>query len=64
MSTKEQTLSAALHGEALLAARRPELQPLIDQLRDIAQGLDDIRAEVAGVVAGSWFAEVAGVVRT
>ena len=56
MSTKDQTLSAALHGEALLTARRPELQPLIDHLREAAQGRDDIRTEVAGVVAGSWFA--------
>jgi hypothetical protein len=56
MSTKDQTLSAALHGEALLAARRPELQPLIDHLRDVAQGRDDIRTEVAGIIAGSWFA--------
>jgi hypothetical protein len=29
MSTKDQILSSALHGEALLTARRPELQPLI-----------------------------------
>ena len=56
MSTKDQALSAALHDEALLAARRPELQPLIDHLREVSQGRDDIRAEVAGVVAGSWFA--------
>jgi hypothetical protein len=59
MSTKDQTLSAPLHGEALLAARRPELQPLIDHLREIAQGRDDIRTECAGVVAGSWFAGAA-----
>jgi hypothetical protein len=56
MSTKDQTLSAALHGEALLTARRPELQPLIDHLREVAQGRDDIRTECAGVIAGSWFA--------
>ena len=30
MSTKDQTLSAELYGEALLTARRPELQPLIE----------------------------------
>jgi hypothetical protein len=58
VSTKDQTLAAELYGEALLAARRPELQPLIDHLRDIAQGRDDIRTECAGVVAGSWFAGV------
>jgi hypothetical protein len=56
MSTKDQTLSAALHGEALLTAQRPELQPLIDHLREVAQGRDDIRTECAGTVAGSWFA--------
>jgi hypothetical protein len=56
MSTKDQALSAELHGEALLTARRPELQPLIDHLREMAQGRDDLRTEVAGVVAGSWFA--------
>ena len=55
MSTKDQTLSAELHGEALLTARCPELQPLIDHLREGAQGRDDIRVEVAGTIAGSWF---------
>jgi hypothetical protein len=56
MSTEDQVLSAALHGEALLTAQRPELQPLIDHLREVAQGRDDIRTECAGVIAGSWFA--------
>ena len=56
MSTEDQILSAALHGEALLTAKRPELQPLIDHLREVAQGRDDIRTECAGVIAGSWFA--------
>ena len=55
MSTKDQTRSAALHGEALLTARRPELQPLIDHLRDVAQDRDDIRTECAGIIAGAWF---------
>jgi hypothetical protein len=43
-----------LHGEALLTAKRPELQPLIDHLREVAQGRDDIRVECAGTspVAG------------
>jgi hypothetical protein len=59
MSTKDQTLSADLHGEALLAAKRPELQPLINRLREVAQGRDDIRTECAGVIAGSWFADAA-----
>jgi hypothetical protein len=51
-------LSSALHGEALLTAKRPELQPLIDHLREIAQGRDDIRTEGAGVIAGALFADV------
>ena len=59
MSTKDQILSAELHGEALLAAKRPELQPLIDRLAAAAQGRDDIRTECAGVIAGSWFASAA-----
>jgi hypothetical protein len=55
MSTKDQTLSAELHGEALLTAKRPELQPLIDHVREVAQGRDDIRIECAGTIAGAWF---------
>jgi hypothetical protein len=43
-------------GEALLAARRPELQPLIDHLREAAQGRDDIRIECVGRIAGGWLA--------
>jgi hypothetical protein len=56
MSTKDQILSAELHGEALLTTRRPELQPLSDHLREISQGRDDIRTECAGIIAGSWYA--------
>jgi hypothetical protein len=59
MSTAEQILSSELHGEALLAAKRPELQRLIDHLREVAQGRDDIRTECAGTIAGSWFAGAA-----
>jgi hypothetical protein len=59
MSTKDQTLSSELHGEALLTAKRPERQPLIDHLAEIAQGRDDIRVECAAVIAGSWFASAA-----
>jgi hypothetical protein len=55
MSTKDQMLSAELHGEALRVAKRPELQPLIDHLSEVAQGRDDIRTECAGVIAGAWF---------
>lgn len=56
MSTKDQTLSAELHGEALLTAKRSQLQPLIDHLREVAQGRDDIRTECAGIIAGGWYA--------
>jgi len=59
VSTEDQILSSELHGEALLTARRPELQPLIDHLREVAQGRDDIRTECAGIIAGSWFAGAA-----
>jgi hypothetical protein len=38
-----------LPAEALLAAKRPELLPLIDHLREVAQGRDDIRTECAGL---------------
>jgi hypothetical protein len=63
MSTEDQILSAELHGEALLTAKRPELQPLIDHLREVAQGRDDIRIECAGVIAGSWFSSLCGEAR-
>src|SRR5215217_1529772 len=56
MSTKDQKLSAMLHGEALLRAQRPELEPLVTELRELAAGRDDIRTECAGIIAGSWFA--------
>jgi hypothetical protein len=52
MSTKHQALSSALHGEALLTAKRPGLQPLIDHLREVAQDRDEIRVECAGRIAG------------
>src|SRR5215212_5349873 len=47
MSTKDQILSATLHGEALLRAQRPELEPLMAELRELAAGRDDIRVECA-----------------
>jgi hypothetical protein len=31
-----------------------ELQPLIDHLREVSQGRDDLRTEVAGIIAGAW----------
>jgi hypothetical protein len=59
MSTKDQVLSSELHGEALLTAKRPELQPLIDHLREVAEGRVDSRVECAGILAGSRFSSTA-----
>src|SRR5215213_6184653 len=55
MGSPDQILSARIHGEALLRAQRPELEPLMANLREIAAGRDDIRVECAGTIAGSWF---------
>jgi hypothetical protein len=57
MSTKDQVLSS--DGEALLTARRPEVQPLIDHLCEAAQSRYDLRVEYAGILAGSWFSSTA-----
>ena len=59
MPAEDRNLSSILHGEALLTAKRPELQPLIDHLREVAQGRDDLRTQCAGVIAGWWFAGTA-----
>jgi hypothetical protein len=59
VSTEDQILSSQLHGEAQFTAKRPELQPLIDHLREVAEGRDDIRVECAGTIAGSWFSSIA-----
>ena len=56
MSSEDQTLSAALHGEALLLAGARELNALIAQLEALANGHDDTRVECAGNMAGAWFA--------
>jgi hypothetical protein len=58
MSTKDQTLSAALHGQALLAAQDARIQPLLDQLAAIANGHDATRLQTAGRIAGRWFASM------
>jgi hypothetical protein len=59
MSTPEQILSSALHGEALRRVDRPEIRALIAELAELAQGRDDVRTEAAGTLAGAWFAEPA-----
>ncbi len=60
MSTDDQRLSSALTGEALLAAQDESFQPLLDRLAAAAEGQDGLRAEVAGELAGDWFAHPEG----
>ena len=56
MSTNDQTHSARIHGEALLAAQDDSLRPLLEQLAE-ATDSPEVRAEVAGALAGEWLAE-------
>jgi hypothetical protein len=57
MSTPDQLLSVALHGTAMrYAAERRNLDESIEELRQIADGRNDILAESAGITAGSWYA--------
>ena len=56
MSTADQTLSSKLHGAALLLAQDATLQPLVGRLTSMAGDRPDLRAEVAGSLAGRWFA--------
>src|ERR671912_442012 len=56
MSTDDQTHSARLHGEALLAPKEMLFQPVTDRLTAETAGRDDLRIECAGLMAGWWFA--------
>jgi hypothetical protein len=57
MSTKDQLLYSALHGTAMrYAAERRNLDESIEELRQLADGRNDILAEAAGITAGSWYA--------
>jgi hypothetical protein len=50
MSTKDQLLYSALHGTAMrYAAERRNLAESIAELREIADGRDDILGEAAGI---------------
>ena len=52
--------SAWVHGEALLFGQRPEVMALGAELRALSESYPDaaaLRAECAGIIAGSWFAE-------
>jgi hypothetical protein len=60
MSTKDQLLSVALHGTAMrYAAERRDLAESIAELREMANGRNDLLAEAAGIEAGSWYASPA-----
>ena len=60
MSTKDQLLYVALHGTAMqYAAERRNLDESIQELREIADGRNDILAEAAGITAGYWYASPA-----
>jgi hypothetical protein len=60
MSTPDQLLYSALHGAAMrYAAERRNLDDAIAELREIADGHDEVIAEAAGITAGSWYASPA-----
>jgi hypothetical protein len=57
MATEDQLLYSALHGTAIrFAAERCTLDDAITELREIADGRDEVIAEAAGITAGSWYA--------
>src|SRR5215212_93534 len=57
MGTKDQLLYSALHGTAMwYIAEQRSLAESIAELRQIADGHDEVLAEAAGITAGSWYA--------
>jgi hypothetical protein len=60
VSTDDQKLSAVIFGEALLLARDHVPQELLDRLAEVTAGREDLRTEVAGTMAGTWFATLDG----
>lgn len=56
VSTADQTLASEIHGTALLLAQDERLQPLLEQLAQAAGDRDDLRAQEAGILAGTWYA--------
>jgi hypothetical protein len=61
MSTNDQLLYVTLHGTAMrYATERRNLADAISELREIADGRNDILAEAAGITAPSWYAQPAG----
>jgi hypothetical protein len=59
MSTPDQLLYSALHGTMRYAAERRNLAESVAELREIADGRDNILAEAAGITAGSWYSSPA-----
>jgi hypothetical protein len=54
LSTKEQLLYSDVHGSAMrFAAERRDLAESIAELREIADGHDEVLAKAAGITAGS-----------
>jgi hypothetical protein len=52
----DQLLFSALHGTATrYAAEQRNLAESIAELREMADGRNDILAEAAGITAGSWY---------
>jgi hypothetical protein len=57
MSTKDQLLYSDVHGMAMrYAAEKRDLAESIVELRELADGHDQVLAEAAGITAGSWVA--------
>ncbi len=57
MSTNDQLLHSALHGTAIrYAVEKRDLAESIAELREIAEGRNDVLAEAAGITAGYWYA--------
>jgi hypothetical protein len=56
MATEDRLLYSALHGTAIrYAAERRSIDESIEELRQLADGRNDILAQVAGITAGSWY---------
>jgi hypothetical protein len=60
MSTRHRLLLSDVHGTAArYAAEKRDLDESIEELRQIADGRNDILAEAAGITAGLWYASPA-----
>ena len=57
MATPARLLYSAVHGSAMrFAAEKRDLAEAIAELRELADGHDEVLAEAAGITVGSWFA--------